>query len=97
MSGGDRLWEDNWDDDDVEEDFSLQLRCVAIRLSERFEILFLSPINWRLNCVLQERRGETTRECDATVIYRICLVVRHERWSDLSPRLSTNVRLQIGM
>jgi len=26
MSGGDRLWEDNWDDDDVEEDFSLQLR-----------------------------------------------------------------------
>jgi len=26
MSGGDRLWEDNWDDDDVEEDFNLQLR-----------------------------------------------------------------------
>lgn len=26
MSGGDRLWEDNWDDDDVEEEFNLQLR-----------------------------------------------------------------------
>ena len=25
-SGGDQLWEDNWDDDDVEDDFSLQLR-----------------------------------------------------------------------
>ncbi|KZS92671.1 hypothetical protein SISNIDRAFT_105939 [Sistotremastrum niveocremeum HHB9708] len=23
---GDKLWEDNWDDDDVEEEFSLQLR-----------------------------------------------------------------------
>ncbi|KAH6913228.1 DSS1/SEM1 family-domain-containing protein [Coprinopsis sp. MPI-PUGE-AT-0042] len=25
-TGGDKLWEDNWDDDDVEEDFSVQLR-----------------------------------------------------------------------
>ncbi|KAJ7593392.1 DSS1/SEM1 family-domain-containing protein [Mycena floridula] len=25
-SGGDKLWEDNWDDDDVEHDFSVQLR-----------------------------------------------------------------------
>ncbi|EKM48612.1 uncharacterized protein PHACADRAFT_266254 [Phanerochaete carnosa HHB-10118-sp] len=25
-SGGDKLWEDNWDDDDVEDDFSVQLR-----------------------------------------------------------------------
>lgn len=29
-SGGDKLWEDNWDDDDVEDDFSVQLRCVPI-------------------------------------------------------------------
>jgi 26 proteasome complex subunit DSS1 len=28
QSGGNKLWEDNWDDDDVEEDFSVQLRCV---------------------------------------------------------------------
>ncbi|KAH9481418.1 Putative 26S proteasome complex subunit sem-1 [Psilocybe cubensis] len=28
-SGGDKLWEDNWDDDDVEDDFSVQLRHVA--------------------------------------------------------------------
>ena len=27
-SQGDKLWEDNWDDDDVEEEFSAQLRCV---------------------------------------------------------------------
>lgn len=26
-SGGDKLWEDNWDDDDIEDDFSVQLRC----------------------------------------------------------------------
>ncbi|KAJ3478443.1 hypothetical protein NLI96_g9761 [Meripilus lineatus] len=25
-SGGDKLWEDNWDDDDIEDDFSVQLR-----------------------------------------------------------------------
>ncbi|PPQ67497.1 hypothetical protein CVT25_006038 [Psilocybe cyanescens] len=25
-SGGDKLWEDNWDDDDVEDEFSVQLR-----------------------------------------------------------------------
>ena len=25
-SSGDNLWEDNWDDDDVEDDFSVQLR-----------------------------------------------------------------------
>jgi len=25
-AGGDKLWEDNWDDDDVEEEFSTQLR-----------------------------------------------------------------------
>lgn len=28
-SGGDKLWEDNWDDDDIEDDFSIQLRCAA--------------------------------------------------------------------
>lgn len=28
-SGGDKLWEDNWDDDDVEDDFSVQLRYVC--------------------------------------------------------------------
>ncbi|KIO14638.1 hypothetical protein M404DRAFT_17510 [Pisolithus tinctorius Marx 270] len=25
-SGGDKLWEDNWDDDDIEDEFSIQLR-----------------------------------------------------------------------
>lgn len=25
-SKGDKLWEDNWDDDDIEDDFSVQLR-----------------------------------------------------------------------
>ena len=27
-AGGDKLWEDNWDDDDIEEEFSTQLRFV---------------------------------------------------------------------
>ncbi|WFD33219.1 hypothetical protein MCUN1_000032 [Malassezia cuniculi] len=27
QSGGDHLWEDNWDDDDVEDDFSKALRA----------------------------------------------------------------------
>jgi 26 proteasome complex subunit DSS1 len=26
ISAGDKLWEDNWDDDDIEEEFSTQLR-----------------------------------------------------------------------
>ena len=25
-SSGDKLWEDNWDDDDLEDEFSVQLR-----------------------------------------------------------------------
>lgn len=29
-SKGDKLWEDNWDDDDIEDDFSVQLRCVSM-------------------------------------------------------------------
>lgn len=28
-SANDNLWEDNWDDDDIEDDFSVQLRCVS--------------------------------------------------------------------
>ena len=36
-SGGDKLWEDNWDDDDVEDEFSVQLRYVrSIIQSPRF-------------------------------------------------------------
>ena len=31
-SGIDNLWEDNWDDDDIEDDFSVQLRCVHLPL-----------------------------------------------------------------
>ena len=30
-SQGDKLWEDNWDDDDIEEEFSVQLRSVQLR------------------------------------------------------------------
>lgn len=29
-AGGDKLWEDNWDDDDIEEEFSTQLRLVVL-------------------------------------------------------------------
>jgi hypothetical protein len=30
-SGGDKLWEDNWDDDDIEDEFSVQLRQVLLK------------------------------------------------------------------
>lgn len=29
QSAGNKLWEDNWDDDDIEDEFSVQLRCVC--------------------------------------------------------------------
>lgn len=29
-SDGDHLWEDNWDDDDIEDDFSHALRYVCV-------------------------------------------------------------------
>ncbi|KZT10990.1 uncharacterized protein LAESUDRAFT_741307 [Laetiporus sulphureus 93-53] len=33
-SGGDKLWEDNWDDDDIEDDFSVQLRNELAKKSQ---------------------------------------------------------------
>ncbi|KIM59529.1 hypothetical protein SCLCIDRAFT_1217657 [Scleroderma citrinum Foug A] len=34
-SGGDKLWEDNWDDDDIEDEFSVQLRNELTRKSDK--------------------------------------------------------------
>jgi len=33
-SGGDKLWEDNWDDDDIEDEFSVQLRNELTKTSK---------------------------------------------------------------
>ncbi|KAL4064122.1 DSS1/SEM1 family-domain-containing protein [Scleroderma yunnanense] len=33
-SGGNKLWEDNWDDDDIEDEFSVQLRNELTRKSD---------------------------------------------------------------
>jgi len=33
-SGGDKLWEDNWDDDDIEDEFSVQLRNELAKAKE---------------------------------------------------------------
>ncbi|KAJ7638125.1 DSS1/SEM1 family-domain-containing protein, partial [Mycena rosella] len=33
-SGGDKLWEDNWDDDDIEDEFSVQLRNELAKTSK---------------------------------------------------------------
>jgi len=33
-SGGDKLWEDNWDDDDIEDEFSMQLRNELVKTSK---------------------------------------------------------------
>jgi len=41
-SGGDKLWEDNWDDDDIEDEFSMQLRYV---LSTSSVILPIQPFS----------------------------------------------------
>ena len=44
-SGGDKLWEDNWDDDDIEDDFSVQLRYARARLSANLRLsLMLSSL-----------------------------------------------------
>jgi 26 proteasome complex subunit DSS1 len=36
-SEGDKLWEDNWDDDDIEEEFSVQLRYAQSLLVVPFQ------------------------------------------------------------
>jgi len=46
-SGGDKLWEDNWDDDDIEDEFSVQLRCVSmVSINSQLTDAFLGQ-NWR--------------------------------------------------
>ncbi|KAM6504460.1 DSS1/SEM1 family domain containing protein [Amanita muscaria] len=34
-TGGDKLWEDNWDDDDIEEEFSVQLRNELAKMNPK--------------------------------------------------------------
>jgi 26 proteasome complex subunit DSS1 len=41
---GDKLWEDNWDDDDIEEDFSVQLRYAWRQLIPLSPVLTISSI-----------------------------------------------------
>lgn len=45
-SGGDKLWEDNWDDDDIEDEFSVQLRCVRLPFISWMDLI-LSPVSYR--------------------------------------------------
>ena len=42
-SGGDKLWEDNWDDDDIEEEFSVQLRWEWEFQFPQFPAEFVTP------------------------------------------------------
>lgn len=50
-SGGDKLWEDNWDDDDIEDEFSVQLRYELLSTSWAFITIahycLISGMNWR--------------------------------------------------
>jgi len=46
-SGGDKLWEDNWDDDDIEDEFSVQLRYVTLVSSDRHLTGAFSGESWR--------------------------------------------------
>ena len=70
-SGGDKLWEDNWDDDDVEDDFSAQLRCVSIYSND---ILFayacsLLEMSW-LRRMLAAKQCSTSIICSGQAITR---------------------------
>ena len=56
---GDKLWEDNWDDDDIEEDFSVQLRYVCYQLILFFPVLTMfsiPPLRVEMNSKKQGRR-----------------------------------------
>ena len=63
-SGGDKLWEDNWDDDDIEDDFSVQLRYVLYSC-----ILICLPTNatWTRNELAKTGQGTTGVGAAATV------------------------------
>ena len=52
-SGGDKLWEDNWDDDDIEDEFSVQLRYKS------FHHVVLSRL--LITIEYQERIGQDER------------------------------------
>jgi len=36
-AAGDKLWEDNWDDDDIEEEFSTQLRAELAKTKDAMQ------------------------------------------------------------
>lgn len=56
-AGGDKLWEDNWDDDDIEEEFSTQLRFVPSHPTY--------PRRPRSEPLLPSSRGELEKTKDA--------------------------------
>ena len=57
-SGGDKLWEDNWDDDDIEDDFSVQLRCVRVL-----------PSSWNAQLIVRGRVvGMSSRRKQGTAV-----------------------------
>jgi len=57
-SGGDKLWEDNWDDDDIEDEFSVQLRFVC---NARRDWLFCPISLHRIAEMNSRRRPRETR------------------------------------
>lgn len=46
-SGGDKLWEDNWDDDDIEDEFSVQLRYALLFFLSSYFHPSQRPCGWR--------------------------------------------------
>ena len=60
-SGGDKLWEDNWDDDDIEDDFSVQLRYARARLSANLRLsLMMSSLAFSRAAETSWRRRRAT-------------------------------------
>ena len=67
-SGGDKLWEDNWDDDDIEDDFSVQLRCVHALIWVSF---VADPL---IAGKSSRRRGREEKPC-STRVHLYCIPI----------------------
>jgi len=65
-SGGDKLWEDNWDDDDIEDEFSVQLRFVCN--AHPFCPISLHPIA-EMNSQRRARETRTPTLCSNSRIF----------------------------
>jgi len=75
-SGGDTLWEDNWDDDDIEDEYSVQLRLVFLlhpRLYAFPKTTFPSQGGTRKGKIWLGRNAELTPKSQPRCTSTLCL------------------------